>query len=114
MLLDALLREQGDESDRVFARRLGVPRSTWQLTRCRRKAVGLTIARAAIRAFPHLEQLALDVLTGSPDALEGVQDGQQAGQAVKASHTGTAPVESHHSPSQARRLPVLPGVSGSS
>lgn len=56
MLLEKLLRRQEElkMTDAQFAQRLGIPRSTWQLTRTGRKTVGPRIARAAQRAFPEL------------------------------------------------------------
>jgi len=56
VLLDKLIVKQQElgASDRRFAGLLGVPRSTWQLTRTGKVPLGARIARAAQRAFPDL------------------------------------------------------------
>lgn len=64
MLLDRLIAKQVAlrESDIQFAKRLGIPRSTWQLTRTGRKPIGQTVARAAVRCFPELTPDAISFL----------------------------------------------------
>ena len=54
VLLERLVQKQQElaESDRDFARRLGVPSGTWSPTRCGYKPAGARIARAAMAAFP--------------------------------------------------------------
>lgn len=49
-------------SDRKFAERLSVPRSTWQLTKTGIKPVRRRIALAAMRVFPDLTTDALSFL----------------------------------------------------
>lgn len=55
-LLDKIIAKQRQRglSDRQFAELLGVPRSTWQLTRSGTVAMGPRVARAAHRTFPDL------------------------------------------------------------
>lgn len=64
MLRERLIARQRELglSDREFAQLLGVPRSTWQLTRAGRKRVGPRIARAIIKAFPDLAPEAISFL----------------------------------------------------
>lgn len=56
LLLERLTEIQRREgySDTVFARHLGIPRSTWQLTRTGVKRIGRRVALAAMRAYPEL------------------------------------------------------------
>ena len=53
-LLDLLKEEQGNESDYVFARRLGVATSTWQMTRTGERKIGLTIIMATGNNLPRV------------------------------------------------------------
>lgn len=64
MLLAKLIAKQEalNLSDQEFAQRLGIPRSTWQLTRTERKRLGPRIARRAMRAFPELTSEAASFL----------------------------------------------------
>lgn len=54
MLLRKLIEKQRSLglSDRQFAARLRIPRSTWQLTRTGKVPLGPRVARAAQAAFP--------------------------------------------------------------
>lgn len=64
MLLARLIEKQraDDMSDAEFADRLGVPRSTWQLTRTGIKPLGLRVAQAAAITFPDLKALVVSFL----------------------------------------------------
>lgn len=57
MLLERLVEKQKELGliDSEFARLLGVPRSTWQLTRTRVKPLRWGIAAAVVKTFPELE-----------------------------------------------------------
>ncbi len=57
MLLDRLTDKQRELGlvDAEFGRLLGVPRSTWQLTRTRVKPLRWGVAVAAIKTFPEME-----------------------------------------------------------
>ncbi len=56
MLLDTLINRQQEmeETDRAFAQRLDIPRSSWQLARTRVKPLSRKAAHGAKRAFPDL------------------------------------------------------------
>lgn len=54
MLLAKLIAKQGAMSDVAFARFLGIPRSTWQLTRTGKVPLGATVAKAAQRTYGDL------------------------------------------------------------
>lgn len=64
MLREKLVARQQELglNDTEFARLLGVPRSTWSLTRSGVKRVGPRIARAVLRAFPDLAPEAISFL----------------------------------------------------
>lgn len=53
MLLQRLIEKQRElkKNDAQFAELLGIPRSTWQLTRSGRVRMGERVARAARRTF---------------------------------------------------------------
>lgn len=82
MLLDKLVGRQHDLglTDREFADELGVPRSTWQLTRTGVKPIGHRVIVAVIRRFPELRQdavsflasMATDVAEDDTDVTESV------------------------------------------
>ena len=48
-LLDLLIKTQGIDSDRVFAKRLGIPRSTWQMTRTEKRKIGAVVLLGTLR-----------------------------------------------------------------
>lgn len=64
MLLERLIQKQRDnnQTDEEFADFLGVPRSTWQLTRSGVKPVARRIAVAAAKTFPDLKPLVVSFL----------------------------------------------------
>ena len=49
-----LMRRQGDETDDVFAKRLGISRTYWAHIRAGRRRPSLRVIRAALAAFPEL------------------------------------------------------------
>ena len=68
MLLDKLIakQRQGGYTDKEFAEKLGIPRSTWQLTRTRKVPLGPRVARGAQQTFPDLaSDVALFLLFGA-------------------------------------------------
>lgn len=66
MLLAELVRRQQElgEPDGIFASRLGIPRTTWVVTRNKTKPLGRRVASGAARAFPELRELAASFLLG--------------------------------------------------
>ena len=79
MLLAKLVARQHREgwSDIRMARELGVPRSSWQLTRTGKVSLGGRIARAAQRRFPELSADAISFLL-SEASPEAASDSAQA------------------------------------
>ena len=73
MLLDKIIAKQRELGikDGQFAKRLGVPRSTWQLTRSRRVPLGSRVAKAAQTAFPELTADTLIFLLSDASVLAG-------------------------------------------
>ncbi len=53
-LLYLLIEKQGEETNVIFARRLGIPTSTWGMTRARKRKIGSTILLAVLTNFPDL------------------------------------------------------------
>lgn len=80
MLLSRLVERQQEIglSDREFADVLGVPRSTWQLTRTGVKPIGGRVIVAVIKRFPDLRPEAVSFLaskaTDVADKLTDVAD----------------------------------------
>jgi hypothetical protein len=67
VLLDELIARQraAGLSDHQFAALLGIPRSTWQLTRTGRKRIGRVVVAGALRAFADIETAVVaDLKTG--------------------------------------------------
>ena len=64
MLLAKIIEKQqeANQTDEDFADFLGVPRSTWQLTRSGVKPLGRRVALAAVRTFPELKSLVVSFL----------------------------------------------------
>ncbi len=64
MLLEALIRRQRETgmSDYRFAAFLGIPTSTWRMTRIGVKPLRTKVLRAAYRAYPDLAALAAALL----------------------------------------------------
>lgn len=79
MLLAKLIAKQEalDLTDSAFAALLGIPRSTWQLTRTRRKALGLRVARRTLRAFPDLTSEAAAFLLHGADEVVKKEEAEQ-------------------------------------
>lgn len=77
MLLSKLVTRQREKgmSDADFAALLGVPRSTWQLTRSGRVPLGRRVALAAQRAFGDLSPEVIYFLLS--DASEGARDASE-------------------------------------
>lgn len=68
-----------DESDAEFATRMGIPESTWKLTRLGYRRLAGRVARAAMQAFPDMEDsCSLFLLTGvTSDTLDVSTDSKE-------------------------------------
>ena len=66
-LLTKLIDLQKNEhyTDMQFARKLGVPRSTWQLARTQVTKIGRKLLSAVLRTFPELSADVLLLLKGN-------------------------------------------------
>ena len=77
MLFQRLLDRQRQLrlSDRQFANLLGIPRSTWQLTRTGVRPVGRRVAVAALQTFPDLApDVALFLLSSATSVARAAMD----------------------------------------
>lgn len=75
MLLAKLIAEQGRRGlrDRAFAELLGIPRTTWTLTRLGHKPLGARVARAALRVQLFVPECRLFLLGTDTDSNETVR-----------------------------------------
>jgi hypothetical protein len=73
-VLAELIRRQLDSGmkDAEFSQRLGIPKSTWVLTRTGHKRLGPRVVRAALRLWPDLTQMAMVWLTEHEETEEAV------------------------------------------
>lgn len=58
-LIELLKQKQGNESDYIYAGSLGVSQQLWQMTRSRKREIGMTLLKAVSKAHP---ELAVEVL----------------------------------------------------
>lgn len=67
MLLEALVSKQRARklTDQQFADELGIPRSTWQLTRSGEKPLGPRVLRAVLHTYPELRREVLACMKGA-------------------------------------------------
>lgn len=71
MLAELIRRQQeSGETDAEYSQRLGIPRSTWTLTRQGKFTLGPRVVRAALRLWPDLREEALRWLAAHPDNTE--------------------------------------------
>lgn len=63
-MLETLIGRQRElgETDAQFAARLGVPRTTWTMTRIGQKPLRNRVIVGAVRAFPELREVAASFL----------------------------------------------------
>lgn len=77
MLLDKLTQKQKElgESDKTFAKHLGVHRTTWMHTRNKKIRLGESIIQGALRRFPELKEDVIFFLASSDNLLptEGIK-----------------------------------------
>lgn len=64
------MQREAGESDGTFARRLGIPRTTWVVTRLGQKPIGRRVAQAVARTFPELRDEAVAILLGEASTSE--------------------------------------------
>ena len=69
-MLEKLLEKQivSDLTDTEFAAKLGIPRSTWQLTRSGTVPLGRRVVSAAARTYPELMPDAISFLLSNAKA----------------------------------------------
>ncbi len=66
-VLAELIRRQETMTDAEYSQRLGIPRSTWTLTRLGTVALGPRVIGAALRLWPDLREEALVWMAAHPD-----------------------------------------------
>lgn len=64
-LFSKIVLKQGNQSDYAFAKRLGITRPLWQLTRTGRLQIGITLLKAIARTYPDIHQDIINFLKDS-------------------------------------------------